>query len=153
MSLTKPSKQALAELINAANGTGYTANTLGHGAPAVYSAGGADRNTVIEVWHTAKPDIKYSVYFLRLDLAVQFADIEGIYEAATPQALLDALNEERGTALALDDLVDFTIPQNGGSVTLTAAATSLGYIGSLTVDVDDGTPAQPASTPEEDPEA
>jgi hypothetical protein len=153
MSLNKPSKEALVDLINAKNGTGYTAATMGNDPPTVYTAGGDTHNTSVSIWHVRFPEDPYTVYYRRQPLGQQYGSGAGIYEAATPQALLDALNEEQGTALALDDLGPFAIPAGGGVVNLTAAASSLGYIGSVSVEVDDGTPpqVQPQSVPASDP--
>lgn len=132
MSRPYSGKAGLASLINKANGTGYTADTLGHEAPAAYT-GPNGENTKVLVWHTSKPDKKEEVYYKRLDLADVLVDLEGGYESADLAALLTALNAERLLDITADDLEDVESVPDEGDVVLTAKATSLGYIGTATV--------------------
>lgn len=138
MSLDVSGKQGLANLINRANGTGYTTETLVHQLPAE-STFDPDRNTQIVVWHAGSPDVKTTVYYNRLDLAVQFAEIDSEYDVESLEELLEALNaqfEEGGVMLTEDDLEPIDEFPSSGTVTLVAAASSLSWIGEVEVSLD-----------------
>lgn len=132
MSLPYSGKAGLASLINKRNGTGYTADTVGNEAPTAHN-GPNGENTKVLVWHTAKPDTKTDVYYDRLDLADVVVDLEGGYVPENLADLLTALNAERKLDLAVADLEEISPFPETGDVVLVAAASSLGFIGTVTV--------------------
>lgn len=152
MSTTVTGKQALANLINKANGTGYTADTLVHEAPAAFSAAERDQNTKINVWHVAKPNDKVEVYYSRLDAEEQYADLAGGYEVTTLAGLLSLINAELELAVGLEvsDLEPIADFPTTGTVELIVADTSLNFTGAIEVTLAGGAPQQrvaPQSTP------
>ncbi|MDH2154213.1 hypothetical protein [Stenotrophomonas sp. GD03657] len=132
MSLPYSGKAGLANLINKSNGTGYTADTVGHEAPVAH-AGPNGENTKVLVWHVQKPEDKTEVFFNRLDLADVVVDLEGGYTPDTLFDLLTAINAERKLDIAVADLEEISPFPESGDVVLTAAASSLGYKGTVTV--------------------
>ncbi|MNU19725.1 Calx-beta domain protein [compost metagenome] len=89
----------------------------------------------------ALPDRGYTreqdVFYRRIDLSVLAPVQYSIEEISTPSLLLARLNARRGTWLELEDVLAFTmpnVPQGGsGTVTLTAADESYGFIGQVVV--------------------
>ena len=134
------SKTELLALLNTANGTHYTEAQVSFGAPAVAAAPDADHNTEITVsgvsaaGYTGSMALKYK----RLDLATQFVghpqSSSGPETGGTLQEVLDDIFAATAVRLYPEDFsnsasVDFSQP----SITLTAAATSLKWVGSLVV--------------------
>ena len=158
MSKTVTGKQALANLINKANGTGYTADTLVHEAPAAFTAAEREQNTKINVWHASKPNDKVEVYYSRLDVEEQYAGLEGGYEVATLAGLLSLINAELDLAVGLEvsDLEPIAEFPTSGTVELIVADTSLNFTGAIEVELGGAAPqarfSAPVTPPPADPE-
>lgn len=133
--------QELLQLVNTANSRNYTLAQVQFGAPAVIDGATAGQdNTTVTVTgiegagYTGSKALTYK----RLDLATQFAGhsliSKGPETAGTLQEVLDDIFAQTGVRIEPEDLsnaadVDFT----QASVTLTAKAGSLKWIGSVEV--------------------
>lgn len=128
MAFDKPAAEALAELINKANGVGYTAATLGHGDPEPYVEVDARRDTTLLVWHTSKPDRKFRVNYNRLPLPDLIPSGERTFPYVNTydhvSDLLPLINSTFELALTVEDIVDDPI-SGAGSVIFKANAKSL----------------------------
>lgn len=144
MSLYSDPKAEILSQLNTLNNIKLSADDYNFGVPSPLSGGTDQYNTQITL--TAKNinspyagDVQ--VKYKRLDLATltELVDLKvGLYLPRTTLQVAEAVNQRYGTNFTLDDIVQSTslnLTDDEGLVTLTAKEGSLGWIGSVQVQV------------------
>lgn len=145
-----PAAAALLDAINTANGTAITAADISYSNPQVISGGmwqgvASDRNTAVRVTGIS---VNYGgnkvIQYNRKDLA-QIANIPGfkmaVYGINTVWDLIPYFAYWTGIKFSQSDLQNTAVSLNSdgtGSITMSAAANSLGWINSVTFNVTKG---------------
>lgn len=150
MSFMYESKASILGYLNAANGTNYTLSDVSFGVPVptegTWQGELTNKNTAVII--TAPPGSSYqgqkSITYDRLNLA-DFSHIKGIRcsadRPATVHQLLKNFRTYTGIWLGAEDVEDSAVVDNGDrtfSATLTAKASSLGWVGSYPITISQG---------------
>lgn len=143
MSLYSDPKAEILSQLNALNKVKLSADDYNFGVPSPLSDG-TGQNTKITLTakninspYAGSVEVKYT----RLDLAhlAQLVDLKvGMYLPRTTLQVAEAVNQRYGTNFTLDDIVQSTslgLTDDEGMVTLTAKDNSLGWIGTVQVQV------------------